>query len=126
MRLTATQHDTSLPRFAIADHYTLNPSPVGADAFHARYRIRTSDTDHNNRLRLDAVARYLQDIAADMLEASSFATSDPHWIIRRTIIDVVKPIAGPGVVDIRRWCSATSSRWVNMRQTLRATHDGRS
>ena len=36
-----------------------------ARRFSARRPIRLSDTDERGRLRLDAVARYLQDVAAD-------------------------------------------------------------
>ncbi|WP_280299179.1 acyl-[acyl-carrier-protein] thioesterase [Nocardia abscessus] len=91
--------------------------------FTATYRIRTDDVDQHMRVRLDAIARYLQDIAADMIEASPFFGTDPFWILRRTIIDVITPISWPGDVEVQRWCSATSSRWVNMRQTVRSTHE---
>lgn len=101
----------------------LSEKPSGAEPFTARYRIRTNDVDHTMRVRLDAIARYLQDIAADMLEASAFFDSDPFWILRRTIIDVIAPISWPGDVEVQRWCSATSTRWVNMRQTVRSSHE---
>ncbi|OZD61914.1 acyl-ACP thioesterase domain-containing protein [Rhodococcus sp. 06-1460-1B] len=98
--------------------YVLPDIPHGAEVFAANYRIRTSDVDPAMRLRLDGVARFVQDISADMIEASAFCESDPFWILRRTIIDVVEPATWPGDVEVQRWCSATSSRWVNMRQRL--------
>ncbi|MDJ0395849.1 thioesterase [Rhodococcus sp. G-MC3] len=97
--------------------------PADATPFAASYRIRTHDVDHHMRVRLDAIARYLQDIATDMIEASLFYDSDPFWILRRTIIDVISPISWPGNVAVQRWCSATSTRWVNMRQRVRSTHE---
>ncbi|WP_433191875.1 acyl-ACP thioesterase domain-containing protein [Nocardia sp. CA-107356] len=105
------------------DMYTLPEQPLGAEVFTARYRMRTSDIDAAMRLRLDAVARYLQDIAADMIETWQHYETDPFWILRRTIIDVIEPISWPGNVTVQRWCSATSTRWMNMRQTIRSSHE---
>jgi len=89
-----------------------------AELFETTYRIRASDAGADGRVRLDALARYLQDIAADMIEASAFAVTDPFWILRRVILDVHRPISSPGDVRVNRWCNATSTRWVTMRQTI--------
>lgn len=43
------------------------------------------------------------------------------WIVRRTMIDVIKPIDFKEALWLRRWCSATSNRWCQMRVRL----DGR-
>ncbi|MFF2083381.1 acyl-ACP thioesterase domain-containing protein [Nocardia sp. NPDC058176] len=97
----------------------LESGPDGAEPFTATYRVRGDDIDQTMRVRLDAVARYVQDISADMIEDSPFFETDPYWILRRTIIDVRAPMSWPGNVSVNRWCSATASRWVAMRQTLR-------
>ncbi|MFB7859860.1 acyl-[acyl-carrier-protein] thioesterase [Rhodococcus qingshengii] len=88
--------------------------------FVTEYRIRAGDVDQELRLRLDSVARYLQDVANDNLAASTFGSSDPFWMVRRTIIDVVEPISWPGTVSLERWCSALSTRWANMRVRVKA------
>lgn len=99
------------------------PEPPSADAgFSASLTVRTGDVDPQRRLRLDSVARYLQDIATDDLEAAGHAGSDPYWIVRRTVIDVVEPISWPATVHLQRWCSGLSTRWANMRVRLTATH----
>ncbi|WP_066904507.1 acyl-[acyl-carrier-protein] thioesterase [Millisia brevis] len=90
------------------------PRP-GAPHFDTAYRIRTGDIDSSFRLRLDGVARLLQDVATDNLAATGHTETDPFWIIRRTIVDVRSPIEWPGTVELSRWCGATSSRWSNMR-----------
>lgn len=89
-----------------------------AELFEATYRVRACDAGADNRVRLDAMARYLQDIAADMIEDSAFAESDPFWILRRTVMDVHRPLSLPGDVHVSRWCNAISTRWVTMRQTI--------
>lgn len=99
------------------------PEPPSAEAgFSTSLTVRTGDVDPQCRLRSDSIARYLQDIATDNLEAAGHARSDPYWIVRRTVIDVVEPISWPATVHLQRWCSGLSTRWANMRVRLTATH----
>ncbi|MBJ8337399.1 acyl-ACP thioesterase [Antrihabitans sp. YC3-6] len=95
----------------------------GALFFEAKYRLRTGDVDQDMRLRLDGMARTLQDVANDNLEATDFAHTDPFWIVRRTVIDVIEPISWPGTVTAQRWCGALSTRWTNMRVRMTAEHE---
>ncbi|MEE4024174.1 acyl-ACP thioesterase domain-containing protein [Gordonia sp. PKS22-38] len=95
----------------------------GARYFEADYRVRTGDVDQEMRVRLDAVARYLQDVANDNIEATDYGQSDPFWIVRRTVIDVIRPISWPATVTAQRWCGALSTRWTNMRVRLTAEHE---
>lgn len=91
--------------------------------FEANYRVRTGDIDQEMRLRLDGLSRYLQDIANDNIEVTDFHTSDPFWIVRRTVIDVIRPISWPGDVKLQRWCGSLSTRWTNMRVRVTSTHE---
>lgn len=95
--------------------------PTSAPHFSAAYRIRAADVDQELRLRFDSVARYLQDVANDNLAASTFGLSDPFWLVRRTVIDVLEPIEWPGTIHLERWCSALSTRWAQMRVRMIAT-----
>lgn len=106
----------------------LEPQPLpdrldGAQFFGAQYRVRTGDIDQDMRVRLDSIARYLQDIANDNIEATAYARTDPFWIVRRTIVDVIVPFSWPATVYAQRWCGATSNRWCNMRVRLTASHE---
>lgn len=106
----------------------MNPADLperkeGASYFQSEYRVRTGDVDQEMRLRLDGLSRYLQDIANDNIEATAFHTSDPYWIVRRTVIDVIRPVSWPGNVTLQRWCSALSTRWTNMRVRVTSVHD---
>lgn len=94
-----------------------------AGFYSGEYTIRASDVDPTGRFRLDGIARFLQDIAADDLAASGFGSVDPVWIVRRTIVDVLQPISWPAKVRLERWCSAVSSHWSNMRVRLQADHE---
>lgn len=94
-----------------------------AQYFEASYRVRTGDVDQQMRVRLDGTARYLQDIANDNIEATDFHDSDPFWIVRRTVIDVIEPVTWPATVTLQRWCGALSTRWTNMRVRITAEHE---
>ncbi|MFI7003602.1 acyl-[acyl-carrier-protein] thioesterase [Nocardia sp. NPDC050175] len=101
------------------------PDPPSENAGYAtRWPVRAGDVDRNGRLRLDGIARYLQDIAWEDLNASGFVDSDPAWIVRRTVIDVIEPIRWPDHVSLRRWCSGVSTRWANMRVRLTSDAGG--
>lgn len=108
---------TPPPTPALAD------PPEGADLFTQTYRVRTGDVDQRTRVRLDATARYLQDIANDNIEATAFHDTDPFWIVRRTVVDVIEPITWPADVTLQRWCAALSTRWTNMRVRITAEHE---
>lgn len=96
----------------------LAPAPGADEGFSTSWPVRTGDVDPNNRLRFDGIARYLQDIGSDNLDASTLGVTDPIWIVRRTVIDVVTPVQFPDRVHLHRWCSSMSTRWSNMRVQL--------
>lgn len=91
----------------------------GARFFTETYRVRTGDVDQEMRARLDGLARYLQDVANDNIAVTDFADTDPFWIVRRTVIDVLVPLTWPSDFTAERWCGALSTRWTDMRVRLR-------
>ncbi|WP_430333828.1 acyl-[acyl-carrier-protein] thioesterase [Rhodococcus sp. ACT016] len=95
--------------------HVLAPPPPADRCFETTRPIRTADVDSAYRLRLDGIARYLQDIGSDNLAAFGFDDTDPLWIVRRTVIDVLRPAVWPDRIRLRRWCAAHSTRWSAMR-----------
>lgn len=87
----------------------------GARVFRKSREVRTGDIDAGRRLRLDGIARYLQDLGIDNLEALDVFDTHPLWIVRRTVIDVIRPATWPEQIDLSRWCTAYSTRWAAMR-----------
>ena len=94
------------------------------------WRRHAVDFDGDGRIDLfdsasdaiGSVARYLQDISWDELHRTELHRTDPTWIVRRTVIDVIRPVTWPDQVHLTRWCSSMSTRWTNMR--TRITSDG--
>ena len=94
----------------------LVPQPPSGRIFRTRYRIRLSDTDATGRLRLDAVARYLQDAATDDVDETGWGAPVHLWVLRSIRIDIVSPFLVDREVGIVTWGSsfaaiAAGRRW---------------
>src|SRR6201993_3357653 len=85
------------------------------DVFDREWPLGVADIDATARLRLDAAARHIQDIGQDQLRELGFEDTHPLWIVRRTMVDLIRPIEYPDILRLRRWCSGTSNRWCEMR-----------
>jgi acyl-ACP thioesterase len=92
--------------------------PPTGRTFGVRYKIRLSDTDAAGRLRLDAVARFLQDAAIDDVEETGWGAPDHLWVLRSVRVDVVAPFLEDTAVDIRTWGSSFSSLAAGRRWSL--------
>jgi acyl-ACP thioesterase len=98
------------------------PVPDGhPDVFDREWPLRVGDIDRDGRLRFDAAARHIVDIGQDQLREMGFEETHPLWIVRRTMIDLIRPIEFSDMLRMRRWCSGTSNRWCEMRVRI----DGR-
>lgn len=91
------------------------------DVFDRQWPLRVADIDRTGRLRFDAAARHIQDIGQDHLRELGYQDTHPLWIVRRTMIDLIRPIEFNDVLRMRRWCSGTSNRWCEVRVRI----DGR-
>jgi acyl-ACP thioesterase len=91
------------------------------DVFDCQWPLRVADIDRAGRLRFDAATRHIQDIGTDQLRELGFEETHPLWIVRRTMIDMIKPVEFQDMLRLRRWCSGTSNRWCEMRVRI----DGR-
>ncbi|WP_422749878.1 acyl-ACP thioesterase domain-containing protein [Mycobacterium sp. WMMD1722] len=91
------------------------------DVFDTGWPLRVADVDRTGRLRFDAATRHIQDIGSDHLRELGFEETHPLWIVRRTMIDLIRPIEFQDMLRLRRWCSGTSNRWCEMRVRI----DGR-
>jgi acyl-ACP thioesterase len=91
------------------------------DVFDTEWPLRVADIDREGRLRFDAATRHIQDVGQDHLRELGFEETHPLWIVRRTVIDLIKPVEFQDMLRLRRWCSGTSNRWCEMRVRI----DGR-
>lgn len=99
--------------------------PSSGYVYTTGWRLATTDIDEHQQLRLDGVARYIQEVGAEHLADAQLAEVHPHWIVLRTVIDVINPIELPSDITFHRWCAALSTRWCSMRVQLQGSAGGR-
>lgn len=114
-----TIHDENPVRRRLAEQ------PDTGYVYRTSWRVATGDIGSDLNLRLDGVARYIQEVGAENLVDADEAEDHPHWLVQRTVIDVIEPIEFPNEVSFSRWCSALSTRWCTMRVDLVGSDGGR-
>jgi acyl-ACP thioesterase len=77
--------------------------------------VRLSDVTGTGRLRLDALARYLQDIAGDDVDDAGLGGA---WVLRRVVLACGALPVFRDEVTLTTFCSGTGSRWAERRTTL--------
>lgn len=92
--------------------------PPSGRTFSVGYKIRLSDADARGRLRLDAVARFLQDSAIDDVEETGWGAPEHLWVLRAVRIDVLAPPLDDSSVEIVTWGSSFSALAAGRRWTL--------
>ena len=97
---------------------TLPSPPAAGRMFCAARRVRLGDVSPRGRTRLDALARYLQDVARDDSGDADFP--DPMaWVVRRTLIEVRTAPRFQERVELATWCSGFGGRWAERRTRIR-------
>jgi acyl-ACP thioesterase len=81
--------------------------------------------DAGGRLRLDAVARYLQDAATDDVEETGWGAPEHLWVIRSIRIDVLRPFLEDREVELATWGSGFSALAAGRRWSLEGDRAGR-
>jgi acyl-ACP thioesterase len=96
--------------------------PATGREFAGRRRVRLGDCSPGGRLRLDATARYLQDLSDDDTRDAGFAQMT--WVVRRTVIDVGRFPVYLEPLDMVTWCSGLGPRWAERRVDIRTEAGG--
>jgi acyl-ACP thioesterase len=92
------------------------PVPASGRTYSSHRRVRLSDMDVRGRVRLDAIARFLQDVAIDDVQETGWGMPDHLWFVRSMRIDVLQPFVDDREVTLTTWCSgvaaiAAGRRW---------------
>jgi acyl-ACP thioesterase len=91
------------------------PLPAQGRRFTQSRRVRLGDVNAANRLRLDAIACYLQDVAGDDVRDIG---AEGAWVLRRTALAITRFPRYGEKVELTTFCSGTGSRWAERRTTL--------
>jgi acyl-ACP thioesterase len=82
--------------------------------------VRLGDTDPQGRLRPDAAARYLHDVANDDWDDTGIDTGD-MWVLRRTAMRIATGGRWPTLsehVAATTWCTGMGAAWAERRTNL--------
>src|SRR5687767_4869328 len=91
--------------------------PTSGRVFEGSRRVRLADVSPAGRLRLDAAARFLQDLSAD--DTADVALPDAEaWVVRKTVIDVRSFPRYLEPLELATWCSGTGSHWAERRISI--------
>lgn len=91
--------------------------PEVGRVFTAQRPVRLGDVDARARLRLDATARYLQDIATD--DATDARLDDAFgWVVRRTMIEIRRAAGLDEHLELSTFCAGTGRSWAERRTSI--------
>jgi acyl-ACP thioesterase len=96
---------------------TFRPEPTSGRVYAARRIVRSTDVASSGRLRLDALARYLQTAAEDDLADSGLA-EPVVWLVRRCELRIAAFPAMGERLTVKTFCSGTGPRWAERTTTL--------
>src|SRR5919197_2559606 len=85
------------------------PIPQRGRTFSGRRRVRLTDMDPSGRVRLDALARFLQDVAIDDVDETGWGVPEHLWFVRRIRADVLAPFLEDREVELVTWCSGVAA-----------------
>jgi acyl-ACP thioesterase len=101
----------------------LVPRPAEGRVFRAERPVRFGQVERSGRLRLDALAAYIQDVAADDF-ADSGLPEVGAWVVRRSVMVVRQaPVFGERL-DLTAWSSGLGARWAERRLSVRGDRGG--
>lgn len=95
--------------------YQYVPLPEKGRTFSEQRTVRLADTTTSGRLRLDSLARYLQDVAGDDVGDAGIEGS---WVMRRLALELGELPRFRDAVELVTFCSGTGGRWAERRTTL--------
>lgn len=93
--------------------------------FKASRLVRLGDADEHGRLRLDALARHLQDVATDHSVDSGMIAEPVAWVVRRTAIAIERWPRYLERIAYVTFCSGIGPRWAERRTSARGSSGGR-
>jgi acyl-ACP thioesterase len=102
------------------------PVPDRGRTYSAVRRVRLSDMDSRGRVRLDTIARFLQDVAIDDVQETGWGIPDHLWFIRSIRLHVVLPFLADREVELVTWCDGTAAIAAGRRWSVGGDAGGRA
>jgi acyl-ACP thioesterase len=95
----------------------LLPLPAAGRTFTGSRLARFGDLSPGGRLRLDALARYCQDVSSDDTADAGLA-NDTAWVVRRTVVEFRRTPQFREPLTLTTFCSGIGGRWAERRVSI--------
>jgi acyl-ACP thioesterase len=96
----------------------LVPLPASGRIYVTARRVHLGDVDASGRMRLEAMARFVQDVATDDALEAGLSPADGVWVVRRLTMTFDGIPRYRDWIELTTFCSGTGPRWVERRTTL--------
>jgi acyl-ACP thioesterase len=80
--------------------------------------VHLGDVDAGGAVRLEALARFLQDVATDDADDAELSEARGVWVLRSTDLEIVRAPRYHEAVELATFCSGTGPRWAERRTQL--------
>jgi acyl-ACP thioesterase len=90
--------------------------PASGRTFVQQRMVRLGDASPGGRLRFDALARMLQDIAND--DANEVLANGQSWVVRRVALEVYNAASFGETLTLTTFCGGIGSRWAQRRTSV--------
>jgi acyl-ACP thioesterase len=81
-------------------------------------RVGLGDARPDTRVRLDALARYLQDVADEDATTAPVNDDVAVWVLRRLAVQFVRTPRFRDALTLATWCSGAGARWAERRTNV--------
>jgi acyl-ACP thioesterase len=92
--------------------------PARGRVFRVSRRVHLGDVDTGGLVRLEAIARFLQDVATDDADDAELSERRGVWVLRSTDLEIVRVPEYHESVELATFCSGTGPRWAERRTQL--------
>lgn len=92
--------------------------PARGRVFRGSRRVHLGDVDARGDLRLEALARFLQDVATDDADDAGLSEARGAWVLRSSDLEIVTTPVYHESVELATFCSGTGPRWAERRTRL--------
>jgi acyl-ACP thioesterase len=94
------------------------PLPERGRVFRSGRRVHLGDVGEDGRLRLEAFARFLQDVATDDADDAGLPDGPSVWVVRKVDLEIVERPRYHDRVELATFCSGTGARWAERRTQM--------
>src|SRR5215213_5530252 len=92
--------------------------PASGRVFRASRRVHLGDVDARGSARLEALARFLQDVATDDADDAELSEARGVWVLRSSDLAIGSMPVYHETVELATFCSGTGPRWAERRTRL--------